>query len=153
MYNVIPFIKALGITSSLYAITYEEDFGIGDMKGAYRFIDFLERSNCTVWKLPSMHEMSPKGDALISAFAFDMLVIDIKDIPDFDNDRYAAFLSGKRRSLHEKNVVDFDAVRAFKSEVLPIAFDCYRGFAEGKDEDYDEDNEDNKDHTVDFWLL
>lgn len=110
----------------LHPTSLPSRFGIGDFgEGAYRFVDFLQRSGQSIWQLlplgPTGYGNSPY--ASYSAFAGNTLLIsldhlvtdgfldesDIADLPAFSD-----------------KGVEFDRVREYKTSLLLKSFDRFR---------------------------
>lgn len=145
MYSILPFIKSAGISCPISALRYDDDFGIGDMKGAYRFIDYLEKTGFSVWKLLPIHDVL-EGEGgnpfqLMSAFALNPLYIDVMNIPDIDMTSVDMAILDEGRGLSGETSVDFKQVQSFKNKVFAIAFDHFY------ENDYTKGTQRSKDFT------
>ncbi len=126
MLNLLPFVKSSGIYCSLTALRYEEDFGIGDIRGGYKFIDFLAKAGFGVWKMQPLQQMDGAKESIpyypLSSFAIDEIYADILSLEDIDYASRQAFLDNHRSILHGNKSVQYSQIRQLKQKILQEAF-------------------------------
>ncbi|QDV70202.1 4-alpha-glucanotransferase [Rosistilla carotiformis] len=109
----------------LHITSLDNEFGIGDLgEGAYRFIDFLQRSGQTLWQLlplgPSAAENSPYS--CYSAFAANPLLISPTDLQ-----RRGLLTTAEVESLHAAaGPVDYGTVNKQRFEMLRTSFERFK---------------------------
>jgi 4-alpha-glucanotransferase len=129
MQKLLPFLKTSGILLPLASLTSADDLGCGDLSSAYKFVDFLERSGMSVWKMLPINEMSggtnnsPYDSS--SAFALDYLYLNIYQLEHIDLSEFANSINEcKAKAKHEKGI-DYDALRLFKALLLHHSFESF----------------------------
>jgi 4-alpha-glucanotransferase len=119
--NTLAFTENFGLSVPISALRAENDFGIGDISSAYKFIDFLHKSKCTVWKMLPINATSTSGFnspySAESAFALDFLYIDIMNLEDINSE---LFEEGRKKSDNKR--VEFESVRKLKFKIIQKAF-------------------------------
>ncbi|QDS89638.1 4-alpha-glucanotransferase [Rosistilla ulvae] len=109
----------------LHITSLDNEFGIGDLgEGAFRFIDFLQRSGQTLWQLlplgPSAAENSPYS--CYSAFAANPLLISPTDL-----ERRGLITSDEVRSLPKAaGPVDYGEVNNKRFAMLRSSFERFQ---------------------------
>src|SRR5579872_2792402 len=122
MYNLLPFKKTSGIILPLWAVYDQVNYGIGDLRGAYAFIDFLEQSGMCVWEIPmGVDDFCPYVAPTQSTYALDESIINIEAIPGISYDSIKEKLeSGK--NIKNDTAIHYEKIRSFKHDILRATF-------------------------------
>lgn len=124
MNEPMRFQRASGIL--LHPTSLPGEFGIGDLgTQAFEFVDFLARAGQTYWQIlplgPTGHGNSPYS--AYSAFAGNTLLISPEKLV---TDNLFALSDLEKVPVLDRNRVDFEKVRVWKTELLAKAFENFR---------------------------
>lgn len=126
MYNLLPFIHIAGISCPLASLRYRDDWGIGDIRGGYLFVDFLARSELSVWKMLPINELVEQNNFSpydpLSAFALDLLYVDITRLVDYPYTHICHDFIKEKKGLYTSTHIYYKEVLFVKKRILQKAF-------------------------------
>lgn len=106
----------------LHLTSLGQGHGIGDMGlGAFEFIDFLKKSQITVWQILPLNPVDCYGSPYqsSSAFAGNSLLISLDELV---GDGYLSpYELRKKPDFHDK-AIDFKGIKEYKESLMRIAF-------------------------------
>jgi (1->4)-alpha-D-glucan 1-alpha-D-glucosylmutase len=108
-----------GITTQLYGVRSERNWGIGDFTDLKSLIEIAAGLGASVVGVNPLHATQGSPYSPSSRHALNWLYIDVEAVPGYEA---SAKLRRRLQALRDSELVDYEAVRRIKLEVLEILF-------------------------------